>query len=84
MQPYAVYINQKALASAPRSGTQRTLVMGFIYSLGGNPFINGDFSETEHIGRQVQVKVVGRYAITYWADHAVCEVKVTHIKPADQ
>ncbi len=83
MQPYAIYINQKALASAPKSGNQRSLVMGFICSLAENPFLTGDFSETDHAGRNVQVKVVGRYAVTFWTDHAVSEVKVTHIKPAD-
>jgi hypothetical protein len=29
-------------------------------------------------------KVIGRYALTFWADHAVSEIKVTHIKLADQ
>ncbi len=83
MRPYAVYINEAALVSAPRPGWQREAVMGFIRSLAANPNIVGDFSEKEATGRVVQVKVVGRHAITFWADHAVCEVKITHIQPAD-
>jgi len=82
MRPYAVYINEAALASAPRSGPQHKLVMRFVSSLGENPFATGDFSEKDDAGRTVQVKVVSRFAITFWADHAVSEVKVTHIKPA--
>ena len=84
MQPYAVYINEAALASAPRSGSQHLMIMGFVAWLGTNPFAVGDFSEKDNAGRTVQVKVVGRFAITFWADHAVSEVKVTHIKPADR
>jgi len=84
MSPYKVYINQEVLLVAPRSGWQRQLVMNFISSLANNPNCLGDFSEKDHVGRTVQVKVIGRFAITFWADHAVSEVKVTHVKPANE
>jgi hypothetical protein len=84
VRPYAVYINEAALASAPRSGQERELVLRFVKALGRNPFINGDFSEKDAAGRTIQVKIVGRFAVIFWANHADCEVKVTHIKPADQ
>jgi hypothetical protein len=58
--------------------------MKFIRSLAGNPHTAGDFTEKDNGGRIVQVKVVGRYAVTFWADHAVSEIKVTHIKSADK
>jgi hypothetical protein len=84
VKPYAVYINQAALDSAPRSGSQRVMLMRFIGSLADNPFAVGDFSERDDAGRTVQIKVIGRYAVTFWADHAVSEIKVTHVKPADK
>jgi hypothetical protein len=84
MRAYAVFISEQAFASAPRSGTQREPVMKFIRSLADQPNIIGDFSEKDNAGRIVQVKVVGRYAVTFWADHAVSEIKVTHIKSADK
>ena len=83
MRPYAVYINEAALISAPRAGWQREAVMSFVRSLADNPHASGDFSEKDASGRVVQVKVVGRHAVTFWADHAVSEIKVTHIQPAD-
>ena len=83
MRAYAVFINEQALAAAPRSGTQREAVMKFIRSLAENPNTAGDFTEKDGAGRTVQVKVAGRYAVTFWADHAVSEIKVTHIKLAD-
>jgi hypothetical protein len=84
MRPYQVYINQEALLTAPRSGAQRNKVMAFIHSLATNPNSTGDFSEKDPVGRAVQVKIVGRFAITFWADHAVSEVKITHVKLADK
>lgn len=84
MRPYQVYINQEALVSAPRSGLPRKAVMDFIRSLAVDPLSRGDFAEPDEVGRTVHVKIVGRFAVTFWADHAVAEVKVTHIKPADK
>lgn len=84
MRPYRVYINQEALVSAPRSGPSRKAVMDFIHSLASDPYSTGDFAEKDEVGRTVYVKLAGRFAITFWADHAVSEVKVTHIKLADK
>ena len=57
--------------------------MRFARSLADNPFTTGDFAEKNDAGRAVQIKVLGRFAITFWAGHADSEVKLTHIKPAD-
>ncbi len=84
MRAYAVFINEQALATAPRSGMQREAVVKFIRSLADTPNTTGDFTENDDTGRVVQVKVIGRCAITFWADHAASEVKVTHIKSADR
>lgn len=84
MGAYAVFISEQALASAPRSGVQREAVMRFIRSLAHNPNAAGDFIEKDQAGRVVQVRVIGRHAITFWADHAVSEIKVTHVKSADK
>jgi hypothetical protein len=83
MRPYQVYINQEALLSAPRSAPQRKAVMDFIRSLAASPHSTGDFAERDEVGRTVYIKIVGRFAITFWADHPVSEVKVTHIRPTD-
>jgi hypothetical protein len=84
MRPYAIYINEAALTFAPRSSLQREKVMQYVRSLADNPNAPGDFSEKDSAGRTVQVKIIGRYAVTYWVDHAVAEVKITHIKSADE
>jgi hypothetical protein len=84
MRPYVVFINEQALGSIPRAGESLVAILKFVRSLAENPNAPGDFSEVDGSGRVVQVKVIGRHAITYWPDHAVSEVKVTHIRPADR
>jgi hypothetical protein len=54
--------------------------MDFILSLASNPHARGDFTLEDEVGRTVRVKMIGRFSVTFWADHPVCEVKVTHIK----
>src|SRR6185437_8321698 len=69
MRPYRVYINQEALLVAPRSSQQRRAVMDFILSLASNPHARGDFTLEDEVGRTVRVKMIGRFSVTFWADH---------------
>lgn len=52
-------------------------------SLGSDPWRIGDYSEKDETGRQVHIKIIRKYALTYWADHAVKEIKVTRVELAD-
>ena len=81
---YTVFVKEEAFASLPKSGSQRRLVMDFLRKLRDNPFQRGDYIEPDVLGRPNEVKVVGLYAVVYWADHAVKEVKVMDIKLADR
>lgn len=82
MARYSVFIHEDALDSIPKSGKQHRLIMNFIRGLAEDPHLRGDYAEADDAGRQLEVKIVGRYALTYWADHAVKEVKVVHVQPA--
>ena len=84
MRAYAVFIHEQVLANAPRPAIQRETVMKFIRSLADNPNTPGDFIEKDESGRSIQVKLIGRQAVSFWADHAVSEVKVIHLKLADK
>jgi hypothetical protein len=65
-------------------GIQRQQISLFIDSLAVDPNRPGDFSERDDSGRQIEIKVLGQFAINYWADHAVREVKILDICKADQ
>ena len=61
---------------------ERKLILGWLDRLAADPFQEGDFQETDNAGRIVQVKIIGQQALTFWADHAIKEVKVTQIARA--
>jgi hypothetical protein len=85
MKPYRIFVRMEAaeiLRAIP--GNQRTSVVAFIDSLSGDPNTNGDYSEHDETGRQLEIKVIGSFAITYWADHAATEVKVVDVRRADR
>ena len=44
----------------------------------------GDFTTRGADGRDWQVAILGLHAVVWWVDHAVCEVKIVAIRPADR
>lgn len=84
MRPYEVFLRKEAveaLRSLPRS--QKTRLGEFIDSLSQDPFQTGDYEEQDDTQRSVASKVIGQYAITFWVDHAVEEIKIIDIRRAD-
>ena len=84
MQPYKVLISIEVLQLDRPARRERDRILTFLESLGEYPNTLGDYQEQDEVGRPVQIKIVGDYALTYWADHAVKEVKVTKIEKADR
>ena len=83
MDPYRVLVCIEILQIQQPSRQERDLILRFLESLESRPSRKGDYEEMDAVGRPVQIKVIGKYALTYWADHAVKEVKVTRIELAD-
>lgn len=82
---YEVYLRREALEFLRlRRNDERDLMLGLIRSLGKDPSRRGDFAERDSNGREIEVLIFRRYAILYWADHAVKELKVTEIRFADR
>jgi hypothetical protein len=61
---------------------EQFLITRAFEELANDPFRAGDYVERDEIGRPIQVVVVGKYAVFFWADHPVKEVKVVDLKPA--
>jgi mRNA-degrading endonuclease RelE of RelBE toxin-antitoxin system len=81
---YEVFIRHevyRALQGASAHDQER--VSDFIESLAGNPFREGDATIPDEHGRTVQVKMLGRLVLFYWADHAEKEVRVVDLANAD-
>ena len=84
MKPYAVYLRIEAAELLKSIAAQHRREMeNFIDSLAGNPFRTGDYAETDSVGRPIQIKILGNFAVAFWANHAVKEIKVVAIVRAD-
>jgi hypothetical protein len=84
LQPYKVLISIEVLQLSPVISSDRRKILSFLEALGENPTRLGDYQERDELGRPVQIKIIGGVALTYWADHAVKEVKVVRIERADR
>jgi len=75
---YSVYIESVVAESLTGlKSKERNQLLRFFNKLRSNPFLDGDYVERGDIGRLMQVIVVGRYAVVFWADHAVKEIKAS-------
>lgn len=84
MPPYKVLVSIEILQLDRPSSSNRKNILSFLESLGHNPHLKGDYEDMDDAGRPVQIKIVGDFALTYWSDHAVKEVKVTKFEKADR
>jgi hypothetical protein len=77
-------VSIEILRLARPSRQDRDKILSFLESLAEKPASRGDFEERDEAGRPVQIKVIGNYALTFWADHAVKEIKVVKVEKADR
>jgi hypothetical protein len=83
MPPYRVFIAADVIATLRAiRGREKHLITRLFELLADNPFRVGDCTERDDIGRPIQVLVIDRYAVCYWADHADKEVKILDLKKA--
>jgi len=68
----------------PKRGAQQQKILRFIQSLAEKPLTEGDFTDQDETARTRQIKIIGDYAITYWADHPAKTVMVVDICLADR
>ena len=78
---YALFLHSEAVAIyRSMRGRERVELERFFESLENYPYLEGETTERDVIGRTVQVKFVGKFKLVYWADHAVKEVKLLKLE----
>lgn len=65
------------------SKTRKTL-RNAIAAIGGDPLAMTDSADFDDTGRQLQIAIVGDFALTYWIDDADRHVKILDIHAADR
>ena len=84
-QDYHLFLRREALEflkTIPRK--DRDGLWKLLDFLEVNPYTEGDFRQKDHTDRYLEGVILGKYAIIFWTDHAVSEVKVTEIRFADR
>jgi hypothetical protein len=82
---YEVYLRTEAFEFLRhRHSDERNRLLKLFHQLGRDPYRQGDFSERDLSGGEVQILIFQRCAIAYWADHAVKELKVIDVRYADK
>ncbi len=66
-----------SLVSLPRRKQKR--VLRLLFQLAEHPGQLGDYSTRDEDGREIQHLMVGDWHFSFWADHAVRELRVTEI-----
>jgi hypothetical protein len=61
---------------------ERESMTRFFDQIADDPYRAGDLVEQDDSGRDIQVTLMGRFALYFWSDHAVKEVKVVGLKVA--
>ncbi len=81
---YSLYVRHEIFLRLKKvSSRQRERVLSFLDSLERDPFQPGDYETLSPDGRPIQTKIVGPFAVLFWTDHAVSEIKVVDFVPAD-
>jgi mRNA-degrading endonuclease RelE of RelBE toxin-antitoxin system len=55
-----------------------------IAAIGGDPFAMTDAADFDDTGRQLQIAIIGDFALTYWIDDDDRHVKIPDIHAADR
>jgi len=81
---YRVLLGIEAIEVLPKSGRRRQSVLSFVKGLSQFAHLGGDFEVSDPATqRTFQVTAVAGFAITWWTDDAVNEVKVVDIRPTN-
>ena len=83
MDGYRVYLHLDVLEVLPSGSAQKRKILNFLRRLEQDPFTSGDYTDTDATLRVREIKVIGDYAITYWADHPIKAVMIVDIQKAD-
>jgi hypothetical protein len=84
VKPYRVAVDLEAVQFLERTEERdRALVYRRILALAQNPFLTGDYTDRDATGRTIHDVIAGGCCLSYWVDHAVREVRVIEVSPAD-
>lgn len=82
---YIAVFDEDALRAilAVRGVRRREKLLDVIAALANDPFQAGDFTAVDKAGRPVQLRVVGRFVLSFWPDHGAKELRIMDLQPVE-
>jgi hypothetical protein len=78
---YAYAVDESVLqVFAACKGRDRSELLRIFEQLSNNPFQQGDFTQKTASLRELQVKRLGKWLVTYWPDHGACELRIVDVR----
>jgi hypothetical protein len=78
---YAYAVDESVLQFfATCKGREREELLRIFAELANNPFQPGDYLQKTSSFKELQVKRLGKWLVTYWPDHAVSELRILEVK----
>ncbi len=84
MPAYEVILHERAWATlAATRGANRRRLLVLLDGVKAAPFGKGDFQQLDATGRSNEVLLLGEWLVTFWSDHAVCEIHVVNLEQVE-
>lgn len=81
MTGYALAVDLEVLRQLLQATEeQRDQIIGLLTRLRSQPFMQGEFRESDDTGRTNEVILLGDMLVFFWSDHAIKTVRVTKIE----
>lgn len=81
MRLYEVILHEQAwVALATTEGAAQRRLLALLDELKVGPFRSGDFQQRDASGRTNEVLLLGDWLLTFWSDHAACEIHVANLE----
>lgn len=85
MAAYEVILHAQAWQiMAETKATARLNLLAIIDQIAADPFRAGDLQQIDPGGRTNEIVLIGDWLVTFWADHAVREIRVVALERADE
>ncbi|MBL9200869.1 MAG: hypothetical protein JNL39_10200 [Opitutaceae bacterium] len=84
MRPYEVILHERAWeALATSKGAIRERLLASLDRVKAGPFRTGDFQQRDANGRINEVFLQDDWLVTFWSDHAACEIHVVNLEQVE-
>lgn len=79
--PYKYIVDDAVLQDfSATTKRQRERLLRIFAQIADNPFLPGDTVQRDHIGRPLQVRRFGEWAVTYWPEHLGNQIHIIAIE----